>query len=75
MQRQAILLVLILSVIDHISFCQKADSTKNIFHLGFYFTSTFTLVRAKFPLFLQSIINKTIQTEVPLVKTLSGISV
>ena len=34
MQRQAILLVLILSVIDHISFCQKADSTKNIFHFA-----------------------------------------
>lgn len=32
---------------------------------GFYFTSAFTLIRPKFPLFLQSIINKTIQTEVP----------
>lgn len=32
---------------------------------GFYFTSAFTLSRAKFPLFLQSIINKTIQTDVP----------
>jgi hypothetical protein len=32
---------------------------------GFYFTSAITLARAKFPLSLQSIINKTIQTEVP----------
>lgn len=32
---------------------------------GFYFTSTFTLARAKFPLSVQSIINKTIQSEVP----------
>jgi hypothetical protein len=32
---------------------------------GFYFTSTFTFIRAKFPLFLQSIINKTIRTDVP----------
>jgi len=32
---------------------------------GFYFTSAFTLTKAKFPLSLQSIINKTIQTEVP----------
>jgi len=32
---------------------------------GFYFTSAFTVARAKFPLSVQSIINKTIQTEVP----------
>src|SRR5690242_9170902 len=30
---------------------------------GFYFTSAFTLAKARFPLSLQSIINKTIQTE------------
>jgi len=32
---------------------------------GFYFTSAFTLAKARFPLSVQSIINKTIQTEVP----------
>jgi hypothetical protein len=32
---------------------------------GFYFTSTLTLVKQNFPLTVQSIINKTIQTDIP----------